>query len=128
MRRRLVAMSSYPARNSFAKGKIALAPNNPSAWNYLRGILNHARRSYATQGDFAELYAVDAVQPGVDDVLDLENPPPSKGAELPCSAAIEFMADVHEAKGKEGVSEAVKVCSPCFEPTFVAIQPDVIYC
>jgi len=93
---------------AFAKGKIALAPNNPSAWNYLRGILNHARMSYATQADFAELYAVDAVQPGADDVLDLENPPPSKGAELPCSAAIEFMADVHEAKGKEGVSEAVK--------------------
>ncbi|KAI0296470.1 hypothetical protein BC826DRAFT_1103883 [Russula brevipes] len=60
---------------AFAKGKIALAPNNPSAWNYLRGILNHARMSYATQADFAGLYAVDAVQPGADDVLDLENPP-----------------------------------------------------
>jgi hypothetical protein len=43
-------------------------------------------------------------------VLDLENPPPSQGAELPCPAALEFMADVHEAKGKEGLAEAVKVC------------------
>ena len=47
---------------------------------------------------------------GLDDVLDLENPPPSRGAELPCPAALEFLADVHEAKGKEGVPEAVKVC------------------
>jgi hypothetical protein len=65
---------------------------------------------YATQAAFAELYVVDAVDAGIDDVLDLENPPPSRGAELPCPAALEFMADVHEAKGKEGVSEAVKVC------------------
>jgi hypothetical protein len=66
---------------------------------------------YATQAAFAELYVVDAVDAGIDDdVLDLENPPPSRGAELPCAAALEFMADVHEAKGKEGVPEAVKVC------------------
>ncbi|KAH9996714.1 protein prenylyltransferase [Russula compacta] len=93
---------------AFAKGKIALAPNNASAWNYLRGVLNYARMPYSTQVAFAELYVVDAVKPGTDDVLDLENPSPSEGAELPCPAAIEFMADVHEARGKEGVSEAVQ--------------------
>ncbi|KAI9509310.1 protein prenylyltransferase [Russula earlei] len=81
---------------AFAKERIALAPNNASAWNYLRGAA------------FAELYVVDAVEVGTDDVLDLENPAPSEGAELPCAAAIEFMADVHEARGKEGLSEAVK--------------------
>lgn len=66
---------------------------------------------YSTQATFAELYVVDAVKPGTDDVLDLENPSPSEGAELPCPAAIEFMADVHEARGKEGVTEAVQVTS-----------------
>lgn len=64
---------------------------------------------YSTQATFAGLYVVDAVKAGNEDVLDLENPPPSQGAELPCPAALEFMADVHEAKGKEGVAEAVKV-------------------
>jgi len=65
---------------------------------------------FSTQAAFAELYVVDAVEEGTDDdVLDLENPPPSKGAELPCAAAIEFVADIHEARGKDGVSEAVKV-------------------
>ena len=65
---------------------------------------------YSTQAAFAELYVVDAVKARADDVLDLENPPPSQGAKLPCPAALEFMADVHEAMGKEGVAEAVKVC------------------
>ena len=98
-----------PSFCRFVKGKISLAPNNASAWNYFRGILNHVRIPYSTQTDFVELYVVDAVDDGVDRVLDLENPPPSEGAQLPCSTAIEFMADVHEANGKEGIAEAVKV-------------------
>jgi len=93
----------------FVKGKIALVPNNASAWNYFRGILNHAHMPYSTQAAFAELYVVDAVDEDTDRVVDLENPWPSKGAQLPCSAAIEFMADVHEARGKEGITEAVKL-------------------
>ncbi len=97
---------------SIAKEKIALAPNNPSAWNYLRGILDHSRVPYSTQASFARQYIVDTVEPEGNDILDLENPPPSEGAELPCAAAIEFMADVHEATGKEGISEAVEVRKP----------------
>jgi hypothetical protein len=102
-------ISPIPSRRSFAKEKIALAPNNASAWNYLRGVLNHARLPYSTQAAFAKQYIVDTIEAETEDVLDLENPPPSKGAELPCAAAIEFMADVHEADGKEGVSKAVEV-------------------
>jgi protein farnesyltransferase/geranylgeranyltransferase type-1 subunit alpha len=102
-------ISPIPSRQSFAKEKIALAPNNASAWNYLRGVLNHARLPYSTQAAFAKQYSVDAFEAEAEDVLDLDNPPPSKGAELPCVAAIEFMADVHEANGKEGVSKAVEV-------------------
>jgi hypothetical protein len=103
------SITPIPSRHSFAKEKIALAPNNASAWNYLRGVLNHARLPYSTQAAFAKQYIVDTVEAESEDVLDLENPPPSKGADLPCAAAIEFMADVHEANGKEGVSKAVEV-------------------
>ncbi|KAH9006558.1 protein prenylyltransferase [Lactarius hatsudake] len=94
---------------AFAKEKIALAPNNPSAWNYLRGILDHSRVPYSTQAIFARQYIVDTVDPRGNDILDLENPPPSEGAELPCAAAMEFMADVHEASGNGGISEAVEL-------------------
>ncbi|KAI0280204.1 protein prenylyltransferase [Russula aff. rugulosa BPL654] len=94
---------------AFVKGKVSLAPNNASAWNYFRGILNHVHMPYSTQAAFVELYVVDAVEEDVDRVLDLENPPPSEGAQLPCPAAIEFMADVNEARGKEGITEAVKL-------------------
>jgi len=94
---------------TFAKEKIALAPNNPSTWNYFRGILDHARVAYLTQTPFVRQYIVDSVEPGGNEILDLENPPPSEGAELPCAAAIEFMADVHEASGKEGLSKAVEL-------------------
>ncbi|KAH9963000.1 hypothetical protein BC827DRAFT_1375705 [Russula dissimulans] len=51
--------------------KIVLAPSNASAGAYLR-------MPFLTQADFAGLYVVDAVEEGIDDdVLDLENPPPS---------------------------------------------------
>jgi protein farnesyltransferase/geranylgeranyltransferase type-1 subunit alpha len=106
-------------------------PNNASAWNYLRGVLDHVRMPYSTQAAFAELYVVDAIEAGTDDVLDLENPPPSDGAELPCVAAIEFVADVHEARGKDGVSEAVKVTASRVGLTFlcmVVIQSNVRCC
>ncbi|ETW78094.1 hypothetical protein HETIRDRAFT_325323 [Heterobasidion irregulare TC 32-1] len=107
----------------FAKEKIALAPNNASAWNYLRGVLDHTHTPYATQSSFAKLYTVSPEEEDDDDedereseekgsehdVLDLENPAPSKGAKLPCVAALEFMADVYEAEGKDGLSRAVEL-------------------
>lgn len=82
--------------------------------------------SYSTQAAFVELYVVDAVDEDIDPVLDLENPPPCEGTQLPCPAAIEFMADVHEARGKEGITEAVKVRPFLIRTDVCAIQSDVI--
>jgi hypothetical protein len=82
---------------------------------------------YSTQVAFVELYVVDAVDEDVDSgILDLENPPPSEGAQLPCPAAIEFMADVHEAKGKEGIAEAVKVRPFLIRTDVRPMQSDLI--
>ena len=69
-----------------------------------------------------ELYVVDEADADADRVLDLENPPPSQGAQLPCPAAIEFLADVHEARGKEGISEAVKVSLTRVDVAFGSIS------
>ena len=44
-------------------------------------------------------------------VVDLENSRPSRGAELPCAYAIEFLADVYEAAGGDEKSKAVPVCA-----------------
>ena len=60
---------------SFAKEKIALAPNNPSAWNYLRGALEHTNMPFSTVATFVEPYTTS--QPPSremnDDVVDLDN-------------------------------------------------------
>ena len=108
---------------AFAKEKIALAPNNASAWNYLRGVLDNSGMPYAFLSQFAQMYAVErpegqAVEEEV--VVDLENPRPSRGAELPCAYAIEFLADVYEAAGGDEKSKAVPVCA--FVSVVVQVQ------
>ncbi|KAG6828819.1 hypothetical protein H0H92_006644 [Tricholoma furcatifolium] len=84
---------------TFVKQNISFAPNNPSAWNYLRGILDINKIPYSRVEDFVRPYA----EPSSDvtrDIVDLENPPPSRGAQLPCAVAIEFLADIHEKEGR----------------------------
>ena len=92
---------------SFAKEKIALAPNNLSAWNYLRGALEHTSTPFATVATFVEPYT--ASEPPAADVVDLDNPLPSAGAQLPCVPALEFLADVYEKEGGEKTAKAVEV-------------------
>lgn len=95
-------------RPRFAKEKIALAPNNPSAWNYLRGALEHTKTPFASLRTFVEPYTL-ALAPSSSDVVDLDNPLPSSGAELPCVSAMEFLADIYEQEGGEATTKAVEV-------------------
>lgn len=93
---------------TYVKQSISLVPNNMSAWNYLRGILDTTKLPYSTIEDFVKLYT-DAAN-SVGDIVDLENPPPGRGAELPCVAAIEFLADIHEKEGgRESVSQTIQL-------------------
>ncbi|RPD63189.1 protein prenylyltransferase [Lentinus tigrinus ALCF2SS1-6] len=95
---------------SFAKEKIALAPNNSSAWNYLRGTLEHTNTPFSALAVFVEPYTTS--QPpsrGTDDVVDLDNPPPSAGAQLPATPALEFMADIYEQEGGNATGKAVEI-------------------
>ncbi|CCM03299.1 uncharacterized protein FIBRA_05427 [Fibroporia radiculosa] len=91
----------------YVKEKIALAPNNPSAWNYLRGILEHTHTPFSTQAIFVQLYTTSASTPG--DVFDLDNPPPSASAVLPCENALEFLADIYEQEGGAQISKAIEI-------------------
>ncbi|KAG6857972.1 hypothetical protein C0995_003655, partial [Termitomyces sp. Mi166 len=72
----------------FAKQNISFAANNPSAWHYLRGILDINDIPYSRVEDFVRLYA-DTSDDAIRDVVDLENP-----------VAIEFLADIHEKEGR----------------------------
>lgn len=45
----------------------------------------------------------------VTEMIDLENPPPSKGSQLPCPAAIEFLADIYEGEGSDSLLKAIEV-------------------
>ncbi|TEB34055.1 protein prenylyltransferase [Coprinellus micaceus] len=103
----------------YTKQSIALAPNNASAWNYLRGVLHRLSIPYASLQAFVTPYTVvsgdkpgskDAAGGEEDEIIDPENPRPSPGAQLPCPAALEFLADVYEKEGeREGVLKAVEI-------------------
>lgn len=87
--------------NRFVKERIAIAPNNASVWNYLRGVLDHAKIPYSELQAFVLPYSLSQPPLGTPpEVVDLESPLPSKDSQLPCVAAVEFMADIHEAAGE----------------------------
>jgi len=95
---------------SYVKQSISQAPNNASAWNYLRGVLDHSRTPYSVLQLFVEPYTVPhSSGEKVAEVIDLENPSPLKGSQLPCPAAIEFLADIYELEGGNGISKAIEV-------------------
>ena len=90
----------------YVKHSISIVPNNPAAWNYLRGILQHTAQPFSFIKDFIVLYTATTIPsslPGFDrNVVDLENPPPAERAELPVPPAIEFMADIREHERDQG--------------------------
>ena len=96
---------------TYVKQSISLVPNNLAAWNYLRGMLRHNSRPFSSIKDFVNLYAIPSSGSVVDrNIVNLENPPPAEGAELPVPAAIECMADIWEEEGtKEGLDKASEV-------------------
>ena len=96
---------------TYVKQSISIVPNNPAAWNYLRGMLQHNARPFSSVTDFIKPYAIPSpVSVEERNIVDLENPLPAEEAELPVPAAIEFMADIWEKEGtKEGLDKASKV-------------------
>jgi len=92
----------------YVKQHISLAPNNASAWNYLRGVLEFNKLPLSNVTTFVKPYTV-PLPDDAKDMVDLENPPPGQGAELPCVAAIEFLADVYEEEGGESTHMAVEL-------------------
>lgn len=122
--------SSFPfppcVRSSFfisrySKSKLALAPNNPSAWNYLRGsvprllsphvanpphrILTHTTTPLSLLIPFVSPLAILSSAPSAA----ADDPPISDKAQLPAPLAIEFLADAMAQEGREKGAQAAEV-------------------
>lgn len=119
-------LTAYHAR--YTKDKISIAPNNPSAWNYLRGVLEYGRLPMSTLKDFVQPYAEIKEQPDPlakpqsskqpdDEVVDLDNPLPTKQSDLPVPFAIEFLGDVAEEHGEQAKAIEVSPIVLCFKFT-----------
>lgn len=76
----------------YAREKILLAPQNQSAWNYLRGVLAKGDRGYSSEIEFGEQF-----------VSGLGG----EGEEVKSSPALDLLADAYL---QEGDREKAKVC------------------
>lgn len=61
------------------------------------------------------------------DVVDLENPLPSPGAQLPCIAAIELMADTYEVTGGDDLMKATEVQQHPASPLVASLRANLVY-
>lgn len=71
----------------------------------MRGILDRTKTPYESIEEFVIPYTKSEESP--DSVIDLDNPPPSRGAQLPAIPAVEFLADIRENQGR--IPEATEV-------------------
>ena len=78
----------------------------------MRGILDRTKTPYESMEEFVLPYTKLEGSPG--SVVDLDNPPPSQGAQLPAVPAVEFLADIRESQGR--IPEATEVRSPANAP------------
>ncbi|BGP39772.1 CAAX geranylgeranyltransferase alpha subunit [Rhodotorula kratochvilovae] len=80
----------------YAKEKLAISPNNPSAWNYLRGILTRLSLPLSSVAPFATPLALNTPSS-----MPASEPSVSDKAELPAFLAIEFLADAAVEEARE---------------------------
>lgn len=67
------------------------------------------KKPYSDLQTFVEPYTVPASSSTDEGIVDLDNPRPGPGAQLPCVAALEFLADIHEKAGGEQTKQAIEV-------------------
>ena len=80
----------------FVKDQLLKAPNNPSAWNFLRGVLKRAKKPF----DSLESFVLPLTKPAAQ--LDAEHGWPAglnRRASLPAPPAVEFLADIYAGSG-----------------------------
>jgi len=114
----------------FVKYKISIAPNNPSAWNYLRGVLEHTSAPLSSIEAFVVPYtkpkSVNTLNSGESTpATDLDDPLPSAQADLPCTLAVEFLADIYVEKTSQGIDadESLKAATDLYGTLAKELDP-----
>lgn len=87
-----VSAATIDRELAYAKVKIALAPQNQSSWNYLRGVLVKSGRDFATLDEFTEQFVSGLGEESED---------------VKSSHALDLLAEIYKAKGDK---EKAKLC------------------
>ncbi|ETN38751.1 uncharacterized protein HMPREF1541_06789 [Cyphellophora europaea CBS 101466] len=87
---------------AYAKEWIEVAPQNPSPWNYLRGVLKRAGRNLQSEREFCETFVRPAGEEGVE--LDFE------GDAVRSSHAIDWLSQAYVEQGTEEGKEKARRC------------------
>ena len=89
----------------------------------MRGVLNCTKTPYSTLREFVIPYTTrGSIGTFAKSTLNLEDPPPSQGSDLPCPAALEFLAEIHEEVPKKDTIEHAVLVSSAF--TRILISSD----
>ncbi len=85
---------------AYTKKAISIAPQNPSPWNYLKGILRQQKKGLSPMKEFAEQFA------------DL-----NKEDEVRSSHALDFLADLYaEERNSERSAKALELLANRYDP------------
>lgn len=93
---------------TFTKGWIELAPQNPSPWNYLKGVLKRAGKPLATEREFCESF-VRAPPEGEGDE-EVSGELDFIGDAVRSSHAIDCLSEIYAAEGTEEGKERARRC------------------
>jgi protein farnesyltransferase/geranylgeranyltransferase type-1 subunit alpha len=96
-------------------------------------VLEHGRLPLSSLKQFVEPYTEvrepgdPLAQPPVDqepddEVIDLDNPLPTKQSELPVPFAIEFLGDVAEEEEDRTKATEVRLCRFMFQPAYLLVD------
>lgn len=95
-----ISPEAFQGELEYTKGKIALAPQNAAAWNYLRGIVQKRGTGSKELEDFAIQYA---------DIDNVE--------EIRSSHALDFLADIWEKENStDKAKKALDLLTDKFDP------------
>ena len=90
----------------FTRGWIEMAPQNPSPWNYLKGVLKRAGRPLATEREFCESFVRPPGGAGLEEGQELD----FEGDAVRSSHAIDCLSEIYTAEGTEEGKERARRC------------------
>ena len=101
-----VSQEALTRELEYTKGWIELAPQNPSPWNYLKGVLKRAGRALGTERVFCESFVRAPQDVGGEGSHELD----FAGDAVRSSHAIDCLSEIYAAEGTEEGKERARRC------------------